>query len=222
MSGRSSHGVGARPGKRWWIPIMPKSQPWGVGFRSGRSILRQPAGRRPCRAPACKSEDFVSNRVPTSCLTAMGPRTSIAGMAARLGGGGPQFGHVRAHCTGHRGSNERDSRVLRPGVRIGELQEKTQRTYQQMEVPQHESVLTYFHGLGLSIPMCWPWPEDGSDPNWRLEEGMVIAAHLLCPGNQNERCWIEEVFVVKEGGTRAPLHLGQRPLGQRIAGVRCG
>ena len=101
---------------------------------------------------------------------------------------------------------------MRPGVRIGELQEKTQRTYQQMEVPQHESVLTYFHGLGLSHTDVLAMAEDGSDPNWRLEEGMVIAAHLLCPGNQNERCWIEEVFVVKEGGPEPLFTWGNDPL----------
>jgi len=40
-------------------------------------------------------------------------------------------------------------RLMRPGVRIGEIQEKSQRTVQRLKVPQHQSVLTYFHGLGL-------------------------------------------------------------------------
>ena len=101
---------------------------------------------------------------------------------------------------------------MRPGVRIAELQEKSQRTYQQLEVPQHESVLTYFHGLGLSHTDVLALAEDGADPNWRLEEGMVIAAHLLCPGDQNERCWIEEVFVVKEGGPEPLFTWGNDPL----------
>ena len=101
---------------------------------------------------------------------------------------------------------------MRPGVRIADLQERSQRTYQQLEVPQHESVLTYFHGLGLSHTDVLALAEDGSDPNWRLEEGMVIAAHLLCPGDQNERCWIEEVFVVKEGGPEPLFTWGNDPL----------
>ena len=101
---------------------------------------------------------------------------------------------------------------MRPGVRIADLQEKSRRTYQQLEVPQHESVLTYFHGLGLSHADVLALVEDGSDPNWRLEEGMVIAAHLLCPGDQNERCWIEEVFVVKEGGPEPLFTWGNDPL----------
>ena len=101
---------------------------------------------------------------------------------------------------------------MRPGVRIAELQEKSRRTYQQLEVPQHESVLTYFHGLGLSHADVLALAEDDADPNWRLEEGMVIAAHLLCPGDQNERCWIEEVFVVKEGGPEPLFTWGNDPL----------
>ena len=90
--------------------------------------------------------------------------------------------------------------LMRPGVRIAQIQETSQRTFQQMEVPQHESVLTYFHGLGMSHADVEALVADDSDPNWALTEGMVIAAHLLCPGNERERCWIEEVFVVKEGG----------------------
>ena len=90
--------------------------------------------------------------------------------------------------------------LMRPGVRIGDIQEKSRQTFQKLDVPQYESVLTYFHGLGLSHTDVLQLAEDGSDPNWTLGEGMVIAAHLLCPGDEKERCWIEEVFWVKEGG----------------------
>ena len=98
---------------------------------------------------------------------------------------------------------------MRPGVRISELQEKSRRTFRQLGVPQHESVLTYFHGLGLSHADVLALVEDGADPDWRLDAGMMIAAHLLCPGDEKERCWIEEVFLVKEGRCGASLHLGQ-------------
>ena len=90
--------------------------------------------------------------------------------------------------------------LMRPGVRVGEIQEMSQRTFQKMEVPQSASVLTYFHGMGLSHTDVEALAIDDADPNWALGEGMVIAAHLLCPGDEKERCWIEEVFVVKEGG----------------------
>ena len=102
--------------------------------------------------------------------------------------------------------------AMRPGVRIGDLQEKSRRTFQRSGVPQHESVLTYFHGLGLSHADVLALVEDGSDPNWMLEEDMVIAAHLLCPGDERERCWIEEVFLVKEGGSEPLFTWGNDPL----------
>ena len=103
-------------------------------------------------------------------------------------------------------------RLMRPGVRIGEIQEKSQRTFQRMEVPQHKSVLTYFHGLGLSHTDVEALAVDDGDPNWPLQEGMVIAAHLLCPGDEKERCWIEEVFLVKQGGAEPLFTWGNDPL----------
>ena len=102
--------------------------------------------------------------------------------------------------------------AIRPRVRIGELQEKSQRTFQRLEVPQYESVLTYFHGLGLSHTDVLALAEDDADPNWALEEGMVVAAHLLCPGDEKQRCWIEEVFLVKEGGAEPFFTWGNDPL----------
>ena len=102
--------------------------------------------------------------------------------------------------------------AVRPGVRIGELQEKSQRTFQRLEVPQYDSVLTYFHGLGLSHADVLALAEDDADPNWALEEGMVVAAHLLCPGDEKQRCWIEEVFLVKEGGAEPFFTWGNDPL----------
>ncbi len=101
---------------------------------------------------------------------------------------------------------------MRPGVRIGELQKKSQRVFQQLDVPQHESVLTYFHGLGMSHADVLALVEDGADPDWRVEAGMVIAAHLLCPGDEKERCWIEEVFLVKEGEPEPLFTWGNDPL----------
>ena len=102
--------------------------------------------------------------------------------------------------------------VIRPGVRIGELQEKSRRTFQRLEVPQYQSVLTYFHGLGLSHTDVLALAEDEADPNWVLKDGMVVAAHLLCPGDEKQRCWIEEVFLVKEGGAEPFFTWGNDPL----------
>jgi Xaa-Pro aminopeptidase len=102
--------------------------------------------------------------------------------------------------------------AMRPGVRVSELQDKSQQTFQRLEVPQYESVLTYFHGLGLSHTDVLALADDDADPNWALQEGMVIAAHLLCPGDEKQRCWIEEVFWVKEGGAEPFFTWGNNPL----------
>ena len=102
--------------------------------------------------------------------------------------------------------------AMRPGVRISELQEKSQRTFQLLGVPQSESVMTYFHGLGLSHMDLEVLAEDGADEDWALEEGTVIAAHLICPGDERDRCWIEGVVLVKEQGVEAFFTWGCDPL----------
>ena len=103
-------------------------------------------------------------------------------------------------------------RSMNPGVKIAELQEKTMQTFQKMEVPQSEALLTYFHGLGLSHSDVEALAVDGADPNWALQDGMVIAAHLLCPGDEKQRCWIEEVFWIKEGGAEPLFTWGNDPI----------
>ena len=103
-------------------------------------------------------------------------------------------------------------RSMNPGVKIAELQEKTMQTFQKMEVPQSEALLTYFHGLGLSHADVEALAVDGPDPNWALQDGMVIAAHLLCPGDEKQRCWIEEVFWIKEGGAEPLFTWGNDPI----------
>ena len=99
---------------------------------------------------------------------------------------------------------------MRPGVRISELQETSQRTFHRLGVPQSQSVMTYFHGLGLSHNDREVL--DGADRDWALEEGMVIAPHLLCPGDEKERCWIEDVVLVKQQGVEAFFTWGWEPL----------
>ena len=81
-----------------------------------------------------------------------------------------------------------------------------------MVVPQSESVLTYFHGLGLSHMDLEVLAEDDADQNWALQEGMVVAAHLLCPGDEKHRCWIEDVVLVKEQGAEPFFTWGCDPI----------
>ena len=60
--------------------------------------------------------------------------------------------------------------------------------------------------LSCHHPLSAKWTKSS------LEEDMVIAAHLLCPGDEKERCWIGEVFLVKEGGSEPLFTWGNDPL----------
>ena len=122
-----------------------------------------------------------------------------SGMAGRI-----------AHATAEAMREMQES--MRPGVRVADLQEQSQRTFQKLGVPQSESVLTYFHGLGLSHMDLEVLAEDDADQNWALQEGMVVAAHLLCPGDEKQRCWIEDVVLVKEQGSEAFFTWGCDPI----------
>ena len=86
-----------------------------MGFRSGRSVLREPSGRRPRRAPARRRGGLRGAaghqhhvRLPRE------QEPVLLGWRQDLGGGGAQFGHVQSHRAGHRRGDERDSRVHAP------------------------------------------------------------------------------------------------------------
>ena len=39
-----------------------------------------------------------------------------------------------------------------------------------------------------------------SRQDWALEDGMVVSAHLLVPGDERHRGWLEEIFLVTRAG----------------------
>jgi hypothetical protein len=39
-----------------------------------------------------------------------------------------------------------------------------------------------------------------SHQDWALEDGMVVSAHLLVPGDERHRSWLEEIFLVTADG----------------------
>ena len=56
--------------------------------------------------------------------------------------------------------------------------------------------LIYFHGVGLdNSEQEWGTPAD-----WAMENGMVVAAHFLYPGDAKHRYFVEEIGVVKPDG----------------------
>ncbi len=93
--------------------------------------------------------------------------------------------------------------AMRPGARISELQARGRAIYRREGVPDPASAVIFFHGLGLSHMDLELATADGR-PNgdWTLEEGMVVPVHLLYPGGEHERCWVEEVVAIEKDGGR--------------------
>jgi len=103
--------------------------------------------------------------------------------------------------------------AMRPGARISELQACARQVYRGAGVPDPASAIIFFHGLGLSHMDIEQTLADGR-PNgdWALEEDMVVPVHLLYPGGEHERMWLEEVVHVTRDGGRPLFSWGFDPL----------
>jgi Xaa-Pro aminopeptidase len=103
--------------------------------------------------------------------------------------------------------------AMRPGVKVSELQARGREVYRKAGVPDADAAVIFFHGLGLSHMDLELTTADGT-PNgdWALEEGMVVPLHLLYPGGERERSWLEEVVVVTPEGGRPLFSWGFGPL----------
>jgi Xaa-Pro aminopeptidase len=103
--------------------------------------------------------------------------------------------------------------AMRPGARISELQRKGRDIYRREGVPDPDAAVIFFHGLGLSHMDLEIKTADGR-PNgdWMLEDGMVAPVHLLYPGGEHERFWLEEVVAIGKDGGRPLFSWGFGPL----------
>ncbi len=103
--------------------------------------------------------------------------------------------------------------AMRPGVKVSELQARGREVYRKAGVPDADAAVIFFHGLGLSHMDLELTTADGK-PNgdWVFEEGMVVPLHLLYPGGERERSWLEEVVVVTPEGGRPLFSWGFEPL----------
>ena len=103
--------------------------------------------------------------------------------------------------------------AMRPGRRVSELQAHAREVYRQAGVPDPASAVIFFHGLGLSHMDIEQTLADGR-PNgdWVLEENMVAPVHLLYPGGEHERVWLEEVVHIGKDGGRPLFSWGFEPL----------
>ena len=103
--------------------------------------------------------------------------------------------------------------AMRPGVRISELQAKGRDIYRREGVPDPNAAVIFFHGLGLShMDLEQTTADARPNGDWMLEDGMVAPVHLLYPGGEHERVWLEEVVAVGPDGGRPLFSWGFAPL----------
>ena len=103
--------------------------------------------------------------------------------------------------------------AMKPGARISELQALGRRAFKQAGVGAPDSALMFFHGLGLSHMDIEEVKADGTpNADWVLEADMVVPLHVLYPGGDRERIWIEEVVRVTPDGGEPFFDWGFAPL----------
>ena len=103
--------------------------------------------------------------------------------------------------------------AMRPGVRVSELQSLARKVFLEAGMPNPAEAIIFFHGLGLSHMDLEQRTADGTaNGDWKLENGMVVPLHLLVPGGERERYWLEEVVLVTESCGRPLFSWGFRPL----------
>ncbi len=103
--------------------------------------------------------------------------------------------------------------AMRPGARVSGLQSLAREVYRKAGLPNPAEAVIFFHGLGLShMDIEQRTAEGKANGDWMLENGMVVPLHLLVPGGERERYWLEEVVVVTQSGGRPLFSWGFRPL----------
>ena len=85
--------------------------------------------------------------------------------------------------------------TMRPGVSVSELQRTGREVFRRHGIAASDEVIIFFHGLGLSHMDL-----EHASADWRIEKGMVIANHLLVPGDATHRYWLEDVALVGDDG----------------------
>ena len=102
--------------------------------------------------------------------------------------------------------------TMRPGIKVSELQALGRETFRKCGVPDAAAALIFFHGLGLShMDLELTTAEGEPNGDWTLAENMVVPLHLLYPGGERERVWLEDVIVVTASGGRALFSWGLDP-----------
>lgn len=96
---------------------------------------------------------------------------------------------------------------MKPGARPSALQGKGRELYRKAGVADAEAAVIFFHGLGLSH-----WDVEERTADWRFEAGMVVPLHVVYPGGETTRAWLEEVVLITEQGGEPLFGWGYEPL----------
>jgi Xaa-Pro dipeptidase len=127
--------------------------------------------------------------------------------------GGEPEGAGRRNAAATERAAEALLEAMRPGARVSALQSLAREAYRKAGLPDADRALIFFHGLGLSHMDIEQRTADGkANGDWVLEKGMVVPMHLLVPGGERERYWLEEVVAVTETGGRPLFSWGFGPL----------
>ena len=99
---------------------------------------------------------------------------------------------------------------MRPGRKMSELHAIGRRAFERHGLPRVDWALVYFHGLG--IENSDREAGNSGDFDWRLEEGQVVAAHVVYPGDDRTRSYVEEIGVVRKDGLEPFFTWDHEPL----------
>jgi Xaa-Pro aminopeptidase len=102
---------------------------------------------------------------------------------------------------------------MKPGSRPSVLQAKGRDLYRKAGVADAEAAAIFFHGLGLSHMDVEQTTASGeANADWRFETGMVVPLHVVYPGGERSRAWVEEVALITEQGGEPLFGWGYEPL----------
>ena len=96
---------------------------------------------------------------------------------------------------------------MKPGTRPSVLQAKGRELYRKAGVADADAAVIFFHGLGLSH-----WELEDRTADWRFEAGMVVPLHVVLPGGETSRAWLEEVVHITPQGGEPLFGWGYEPL----------
>ena len=96
---------------------------------------------------------------------------------------------------------------MKPGARPSQLQGRGRSSTAKRASPDADAAIVFFHGLGLSH-----MDVEQTTADWRFEAGMVVPLHMVYPGGESSRAWLEEVVLITEQGGEPFFGWGYEPL----------